>query len=128
MGVCETIKIRKIIFPYRRTYQEFADHYRDLFVEAKGKNEREVAEIVFKEMKAGVQSYFLGNKRVYIDLEVQEQLNSKVLENEKRKLENVKRIIQYYRRRKWLKVLRKSFDMVVRRIKLLRKWGNHIEN
>ena len=47
----------------------------------------------------------------------------RVIENEKRKLANVKKIIRYYRRRKWLRVLRQSFELAVKRIKLLKKWG-----
>lgn len=71
MGVCETIKIRKSIFPFRRTYREFAEIYKDLFVSARGKGDREVAEIVFREMGVSAKSYLLGNKRVYVAGEVQ---------------------------------------------------------
>ena len=52
LGVFETIKIRKAIFPCRKTYEDFAGVYQDLFKECHSKTHRETANIIIKKINA----------------------------------------------------------------------------
>lgn len=48
LGVFETIKIRKSVFPFRKTYDEFCFIYRDIFKRKGAVNSREKALFIMK--------------------------------------------------------------------------------
>lgn len=74
LGVFETIKIRKAIFPFRKLYEDFSRTYQSLFNESKGKTHREAAKIILNKINAPSSSFRFGNNRVYVNSEINEEL------------------------------------------------------
>ena len=98
MGIFQTIEIRKRIFPYRRSYEEMAYVFEPIFPEAKGKSSKKAIDIILSEIKAKPSTYLLGARRIYMNEQLQQKLNKKLIEFDKVRIQKANKIKKFYRR------------------------------
>ena len=74
------------------------DLFQPIFKQIRGKHSKEAVSMILSEIKAKPQQYLLGNRRIYMNEEVEQTLNRILIEYDKLRVKSINVIKKFYRK------------------------------